>query len=85
MMPASVKRPALSPRLQTDWIEYGLPAQMLGRVASRASLAYAGVILDAAAPEDLMTDRLVADIAYWRAFGTAQPDKTGPDEGCHAD
>lgn len=76
---------SLISRLQPDWIEYGLPAQMLGRVASRASLAYAGVILDAAAPEDVMTDRLVADIAYWRAFGTAQPAKTGPDEGCHAD
>jgi predicted RNA-binding protein YlxR (DUF448 family) len=75
---------SLISKLQPDWTEYGLPADMLGSVASRTSLAYAAVILDRAGATDVMTDRLLADIAHWRAFGTCQPDKTGADGGCHA-
>lgn len=60
-------------QLQPDWIETGLPAEMLGGVASRTSLAYAAVILNRAGVDDVMVDRLLTDIANWRAFGATEP------------
>jgi len=63
-------------QLQPEWIEKGLPSDMLGGVASRASLAYAAVILKGAGAEDVMTCRLLTNIANWRSFGSIQT-KTG--------